>query len=237
MVALVWRIMAFAYPREIQIRARHIPGKLNVRADALSRRNKVLPTEWSLHPQVFHKICQVWHTPNLDMFATALNHKLPVYVSPTPDPEAWEVDALSIPWQDLNGYAFPPVAILPRVIQKMHTYQCIMIVIAPGWPSMPWFWDLVDLAIHPPLRLPLWGKLLKQSHMQVFHNSLEYLNLHAWCLDPRSTSHLGFQKRWKTELEHLNASHLGPSISQGGPYLGNGVNRIRWMSQTPLFPT
>ena len=41
------------------------------------------------------------------------------YVSPIPDQRAWKMDALGIPWDNLNGYAFCPVAILPQLVQKM----------------------------------------------------------------------------------------------------------------------
>ena len=143
--ALMWRILAWSNAREIQIRARHIAGNLNVIADSLSRRDKAIQTEWSLHPQVFQKICQVWHKPMVDLFATNLNAKLPTYVSPVPDDKAWQIDALNISWEALDAYAFCPVAILPQLVQKMVTYRCRVIVIAPGWPGMPWFWDLVEL--------------------------------------------------------------------------------------------
>ena len=59
---------------------------LNVMADLLSRSHQVQSTEWSLHPQVFRQICQRWFTPHVDLFATHLNHKLPLYVSPIPAP-------------------------------------------------------------------------------------------------------------------------------------------------------
>ena len=52
------------------------------------------------------------------LFATHLNHKLPLYVSPVPDPKAWDIDALNINWTGLNAYAYPPTALLHRVIQK-----------------------------------------------------------------------------------------------------------------------
>ena len=44
MCALIWRILAFTNSRRIQIRARHVPGSLNVIADSLSRRDKVIQT-------------------------------------------------------------------------------------------------------------------------------------------------------------------------------------------------
>ena len=91
----------------------------------------------------------------------------------------WDIDALNLNWTGLTAYAYPPMALLHRVIQKIR--QCLIIVIAPGWPGMPWFWDLVQLSIEIPLQLPVSTTLLKQCHNYVFHSN-PHLNLHAWCL-------------------------------------------------------
>ena len=167
MCALLWKIMTWCHHYHITLKARHIPGCLNVMADLLSRSNQVQSTEWSLHPQVFKQICQKWFTPHVDLFATHLNHKLPLYVSPVPDPKAWDIDALNIKWTSLTAYAYPPTALLHRVIQKIRQCYCLIIVVAPGWPGMPWFWDLVQLSTEIPLQLPVSTTLLKQSHNYV----------------------------------------------------------------------
>ena len=39
-----------------------------------------------------------------------------VRISPVPDPKAWNIDALSINWMGLTAYAYPPMALLHRVI-------------------------------------------------------------------------------------------------------------------------
>ena len=119
MCALLWRIMTWCHHFHITLKARHIPGCLNVMADLLSRSNQVQSTEWSLHPQVFKQICQKWFTPHVDLFATHLNHKVPLYMSPIPDPKAWDTDALNINWTGLTAYAYPPMALLHKVIQKI----------------------------------------------------------------------------------------------------------------------
>ena len=108
MCALLWKIMTWCHHYHITLKARHIPGCLNVMADLLSWSNQVQSTEWSLHPQVFKQICQKWFTPHVDLFPTHLNHKLPLYVSPVPDPRAWDIDALNINWTNLTAYAYPP---------------------------------------------------------------------------------------------------------------------------------
>ena len=161
---------------------RHIPRCLNVMANLLSRSNQVQSTEWSLHPQVFKQICFKWFTPHVHLFATCLNHKVPLYASPVPHQNAWDIDALNMNWSGLTAYAYPPRALLHRVIQKVRQSSCLIIVIAPGWPGMPWFWDLVQLSTEIPLKLPVSRTLLKQSHNSVFHSNPQHLNLHTWCL-------------------------------------------------------
>ena len=138
-----------------------------------------MSTEWSLHPQVFKQICHKWFTPHVDPFATHLNHKVLLYVSPVPDRNAWDIDALTINWSGLTAYAYPLTDLLHRVPRQS---SCLIIVIAPGWPGMPWFWDLVLLSTEIPLQLPVLRTLLKHSHNYVFHSNPQHLNLHAWCL-------------------------------------------------------
>ena len=57
-------------------------------------------------------------------------------VSPVPDPLASVVDELSLPLEDLDAYAFPPAAILGKVVEKLQDCPCKrIIVIAPGGPT------------------------------------------------------------------------------------------------------
>ena len=71
---MIWHLMAFCNPRAILLRARHIQGYLNVIADSLTRRDKIIQTEWSLLSKIFQRICQIWHRPMVDMFATKMNN-------------------------------------------------------------------------------------------------------------------------------------------------------------------
>ena len=85
--------------------------------------------------QIFKQISRLWENSQVDLFATSLSKKLPLFVSPIPDPQAWAVDALNIPWENLVVYAFPPNALLPKVVQKLQSHTCRIIRIAPGWPT------------------------------------------------------------------------------------------------------
>ena len=134
MCSLLWKIMTWRHHNHVALKARHIPGCLNVMAD-LSRSNQVQSTKWSLHPQMFNQICQKWFTPHVDLFATHLNHKLPLYVTPVPDPNALDIDALNINWTGLTAYAYPPTALLHRVIQKIRQCYCLVIIAGQGFPG------------------------------------------------------------------------------------------------------
>ena len=103
--ALLWRILSWCTRKQVTLKARHIPGQLNVIADKLSRLGQTIQMEWSLHPEVFQAICSRCHQPQVDLFATRFNNKLPQFVSPVLDPQAWA---------DLDPYVFPPATILGK---------------------------------------------------------------------------------------------------------------------------
>ena len=48
--ALLWRILTWYTRKRVTVKARYIPGRLNVIADKLSRLGQTIQTEWSLHP-------------------------------------------------------------------------------------------------------------------------------------------------------------------------------------------
>ena len=89
--ALLWRILSWCTRKQVTLKARHIPGQLNVIADKLSRLGQTIQTEWSLHPEVKVQSDPFVHQPQVDLFATRFNNKLPQFVSPVPDPrhEQW----------------------------------------------------------------------------------------------------------------------------------------------------
>ena len=153
--ALTWRILTWCNLNNVTLTARHVPGSLNLIVDSLSRRNQIQPTEWSLSPQIFKQVSKIWESPQVDLFTTSLNTKLSLFISPIPDPWAWAEDALNIPWENLVAYTFPPMALLPKVVQKLQLQMCRLIHITPGWPTKPWFWDLVEMSLDIP-RLLVW---------------------------------------------------------------------------------
>ena len=233
--ALLWRILTWCTRKQVTLKARHIPGRLNVVADKLSRLGQTIQTEWSLLPEVFQIICSRWHWPQIDLFATRFNNKLPLFVSTVPDPLATAVDALSLPWEDLDTYAFPPAAILGKVVEKLQDSPCKRIIlIAPGWLNMPWFWNLVTMSSQIPLSLPILPNLLTQPFNEIPHRNLTNLNLHAWLLEPQQSRSRVSLRQWQQELRLLKEDQPDQSMRQSGPFLQSGVSLIRWTSGHPL---
>ena len=218
--ALLWRILTWCTNHQVTLKARHIPGHLNVIADKLSRLGQTIQTEWSLLPEVFQRLCRKWHRPQIDLFATRFNHKLPQFVSPVPDSLAVAVDALTLTWDDLDAYAFPPTAILGKVVEKLQGSPCRrLILIAPGWPNMPWFWDLVTMSSQVPLSLPNMTNLLTQPFNQIPHRNLTNLNLHAWLLEPQQSRNRASLRQWRQELRLLKEDQSDQSMRRSGPFL------------------
>ena len=233
--ALLWRILTWCTRNQVTLKARHIPGRLNVVADKLSRMGQTIQTEWSLLQEVFQAICRECHQPQIDLFATRFNNKLPLFVSPVPDPQATAVDALSLPWEDLDAYAFPPTAILGKVVEKLQDTLCTRIIlIAPGWPNMPWFSDLVVMSSQIALSLPNLPNLLTQPFNQIPHRNLTDLNLHAWLLEPQQSRSKASLRQWRHELKLLRGDLPDQSMKQNGPFLQSGASLIRWTSGRPL---
>ena len=141
------------------------------------------------------------------------------------------VDALSLSWEDLDPYAFPLAAILGKVVEKLQDYPCNRIIlIAPGWLNMPWFWDLVAMSSQIPLCLPNLPNLVTQPFNQSLHRNLSNLNLHACILEPQQSRSRASLRQWQHELRLLKEGQPDPSMRQSGPFLQSGASVIRWTS-------
>ena len=83
-----------------------IMGKHNVLADALSRPNQILGSEWTLKQEVFRDLCRRWSV-SIGLFATSQNHSCSLYFSPYHNHNAMGTDALLRNWNGWQAYAFP----------------------------------------------------------------------------------------------------------------------------------
>ena len=107
------------------------------------------PATGNFRRMSFQKIWALWE-PKVDLFASAWNRQLDLFVSWKPQPEAMAVDAFSINWINLEGYAFPPFNMISRYLTKIRKEAADLILVAPVWQAQPWWPAIMELACQPP---------------------------------------------------------------------------------------
>ena len=137
----------------IQIQARYLPGVMNQEADRLSRLSNLY--EWKLHPQLFKYLDQLYGPHTIDRFASMSTRQCKRYNSLHLDPWTEGVDALhQNNWASENNFVNPPFRLLSKILNHIRATESNATIIAPMWPAQPWYPELVNMAVHPPLKLP-----------------------------------------------------------------------------------
>ena len=233
---LTSRLLRWTESFDVHLDARYLPGESNVLADILSHRGQVVETEWSLHSQVARSLLHVWGNPSIDLFATCLSAKLPLYCSLVPDPQAVFQDAFCHPWDDLDLYVFPPFPLVGRVTARIReSSRVAMTLVEPLWPEKEWFADLLLLLTQPSLALSWWNSLLRQPHCDLFHQGVHALNLHEWRLSSFTSESRAFREGL---LESCQGSCGSPPLdytSRDGRSSVVGVVEGALLQSMPLF--
>ena len=179
-VDLTRTVWQWCLERKISLVAQHIPGKVNFRADFLSRHLRDR-TDWILNPELFSVINQQWGPIEVDLFASRFSAQLPLFYSWRPDPEAEATDAFAQDWNAKRGYAHPPWCLITRVLFKVQAQQASLVLVAPVWPTQVWFPVLVSMLVDIPILLPM-----KQDTLP---------KLAAWRVSGRDLDRRQFQRR------------------------------------------
>ena len=184
---LTEQIFDWAAMREITLSAEYIRGIDNVEADAESRVRNI-DTEWILLPCIFKRLCEVFFSPDIDLFASRINAQISSYVSWKPDPYASFTNAFTFHWSNLRCYAFPPFSVIGRMVRKILEDRATSLAILPLWPNQTWFPMALQLLAAPPLLLPRASLVLPQDPSRV-HPQTSKLILSAMILsgDPLRT--------------------------------------------------
>lgn len=199
-------LLTWCHRHRITLWAAHLPGADNKLADALSRETSTIQdkprirgssVEWHLNPVVCRTLFNRLQRPLIDLFASSSNNQLPTFCSWGNDPKAFAQDAMTISWDMTLAYAFPPIALVPRVLDKLdNSSACEMILITPRWPRQPWFPRLLSLLAGKVIALPHRRDLvLTQEGTHLPLQNLQTLNLTAWQLSSDRTRRLAFQAK------------------------------------------
>ena len=151
----------------VTLKAKHLAGRLNSHADRLSR--LATQYEWMLNPDLFRMLDRMWGPFTIDRFASLLTTQLPRYNSWWFDPNSEGIDALAQSnWAGENNFVNAPFRLLPQVLTKIQMEQAEATIIAPWWPSQPWFRHMWNMTTATPLRIPKapgsfiqWGPMIE----------------------------------------------------------------------------
>ena len=167
-------------------------------SDKLSRANKAIPTEWCIDNSVFRAVTNQLGEPGFDLFATCLNKKLPVYVSPCPDPQTLAIDAehgleLSSPGIRISSDANSPQSASENqdLISHHHSDSASLAnsILVPGSPQTPY-------------TIPVFLELLSQvvGCQTWFHKNPGTYHYRAWTLSGIRSWIKDFQSRLPKEF-------------------------------------
>ena len=150
---LAQEILRWTESLSVRLAPQFLPGSNIVLADALSRPHQLPHSGWSLNLTVFPSLRSLWSV-QIDLFANSDDHRCSISFSPFRVPMSAGTDAFLLFWDGLQAYAFPPVAILPRVLAwLLASTGTELTLVAPPWAQRPWFSDLLQLSLAPPVFL------------------------------------------------------------------------------------
>ena len=180
--ALTRKIFQLGLDNNFTITSTWISTKANFVADKLSRHIEGNPrTEWSIDLTDFQFIMGLlpWY-PDMDLFASHPNNKLPLYCSRARDPQSSWVDAFTLNWHNKKCYCFCPFRVVGKCLRKVLNDKVEnMAMIVPLHPSSAWFPLFLRLSKSPPTLLP--AQVTKCLHLpwdqQIRHPRVKNMRL------------------------------------------------------------
>ena len=149
-----------AVPRNIQLVAAHIQGKLNLDIDLLLR-SFSHETEWMFNQKVFNKICRDLLKHETDLMASSSDTQLPNFISWKANRKAIYSNVFHMLWGNNKAYIFQFFSLITKAGAKVEQDQTHLIrLIAHFWKTQPCFPLLLKLLTTTPLLLPKSQKLL-----------------------------------------------------------------------------
>jgi hypothetical protein len=136
-------ILTICLSKGILLQAEYIPTHQNVSADALSR---VSPKgEGSISDKIFQQVELMFGKRTFDRFASPDTARCHQFNSIIPSSQS-SGDALLQSWEGHRNWVCPPIALVPKVVEKLTLEGSEAVVVAPYWPSAPWFPMLMELS-------------------------------------------------------------------------------------------
>ena len=134
------KVLALMIQHQIRIEPEWIPREENRIADYLSR---IIDTDdWTLNPEVFGRLNELWGPHTIDRFANTDNAQVERFNSRFWCPGSEAVDAFTVDWHAENNWLCPPIVLVPRVLKHALACKAKGTLIVPLWKSAA-YWPLL----------------------------------------------------------------------------------------------
>ncbi|KAI2668460.1 ORF V: Enzymatic polyprotein [Labeo rohita] len=224
---LAHQILVWSQDKLLSLRAVHVPGHLNMGADILSKQ-WLRPGEWMLHPEVVKQIWRVLGQAQVDLRRV---RNVPSGTAPL------GLDAMVQTWPRLRLYAFPMIALLPGVLERVRWDGVRLLLVAPYWPARAWFSDLISLLDGSPWEIVEVVETILQSRAPSMRKlyALKWKLFTSWCGHhqqdpvncPVGTVLEFLQDRFSTGLAHSTLRVYVAAISAYHAPLGGICHALR----------
>jgi hypothetical protein len=125
--------------------------------------------------------------PKINLFASNTSKQTQRFYSWDASDNPEGVDALSQRWDFPLAYAFPPIALLKRVMKKLETSKGTFILVSPLWEAQTWLASLLILKVLEVRCLPFMEDLVTDLTTGKLPPILHNLHLVAWRISGGST--------------------------------------------------
>ncbi|XP_045919663.1 uncharacterized protein LOC123979658 [Micropterus dolomieu] len=160
LLTLAEDLWTWAAAHLLSLKALHVPGSENRGADLMSRDGPP-QSEWRLHPDIIQQIWSGFGTAQVDLFAIRHNTHCPLWFSILPQDSQ---PLAHVPWTKGLLYAFPPLHLIPPLLERVRQEGLSVILVAPSHRSAGWYAEVTQLAVMEPWPVPqVWGALSQES--------------------------------------------------------------------------
>ena len=179
----------------ITLTAQFLDGSKSITANTQSRL-PVDQTDWTITEQVYETICNHFDVdPEIDLFASWITSKCPLFVSKMDDPKSFAVNAFRQKWDSWDCvYCFPPVSdsVLCKVAEKVSQSFCKILLVIPWWTKCSWFVELQKHRVAEPYFLGRKVELFHPHDRSLSHPQEAKLKLAAILCRPGGRTGGGF---------------------------------------------
>ena len=164
---------------------------------------------------MFKHIVSTFGKPDIDLFASSINHQLSNYISWRPNPGAKAVDAFSINWSPTYNYCFPPFSIILKFLQKIQQGKAQAIVVVPYCTTHNWFPVLLGILVdHALIMTASLNILYLPTHPTTPHPLHPKLKLLVDHISGVTSIHKMFLELHNIYSYPLGGNQLGENITQ-----------------------